>query len=290
MGARSHICAERFSTPYVTIIRRRIRPPVGARERLRSRFAGPREAAAGEVRGHARGLLVESLRVRDGLEYVGLWRSPHAFARRRCKLVLRKKYEPSFACPTVAVVLMTLTSLWLPTTGPRVTLCCVNLLVTIIWLSTLSEHHAGSVSTAPHVVFVSLCATLSCRVPGVRHRCPQAVALCRPMRSTPRSGELPGGPPSGSSFASVASSRLRQRLRGKRKWSILSHDPPMAAEMAEAPAPVPTNQEPRLREEWHAVSRALDRALFVAFVVTFISFRLVFAGHNWGGKSRGNRP
>ncbi|KAL3222952.1 hypothetical protein MRX96_049892 [Rhipicephalus microplus] len=66
----------------------------------------------------------------------------------------------------------------------------------------------------------------------------------------------------------------------------LSHDPPMAAEMAEAP--VSTNQEPRLREEWQAVSRALDRALFVAFVVTFISFRLVFAGHNWGGKSRTN--
>lgn len=33
-----------------------------------------------------------------------------------------------------------------------------------------------------------------CRVPGLRHRCPQVVAHGRPMRGTPKSGELPGGP------------------------------------------------------------------------------------------------
>ncbi|XP_037529845.1 neuronal acetylcholine receptor subunit beta-3 isoform X1 [Rhipicephalus sanguineus] len=204
-----------------------------------------------------------------------------------CKLVLRKKYEPSFACPTVAVVLMTLASLWLPTTGPRVTLCCVNLLVTIIWLSTLSEHHAGSVTTAPHVVFVSLSATLSavslaCAIAA--HKLLHSADRCEAPRGLVNFLEAPfwqflcvGG------FQPVSPAAARET-----EMEHLSHDPPMAAEMAEAPATVSTNREPRLREEWHAVSRALDRALFVAFVVTFISFRLVFAGHNWGGKSRVN--
>nr|XP_037271408.1 neuronal acetylcholine receptor subunit beta-3-like isoform X1 [Rhipicephalus microplus] len=204
-----------------------------------------------------------------------------------CKLVLRKKYEPSFACPTVAVVLMTLASLWLPTTGPRVTLCSVNLLVTIIWLSTLSEYHSGSVITAPHVVFVSLSATLSvaslaCAIAA--HKLLHSADRCEVPRGLVNFLEAPfwqflcvGG------FQPASSAAARET-----EMEHLSHDPPMAAEMAEAPAPVSTNQEPRLREEWQAVSRALDRALFVAFVVMFISFRLVFAGHNWGGKSRTN--
>lgn len=191
-----------------------------------------------------------------------------------CLLVLRKKYEPSLACPTVAVVLLTLATFWLPTTGPRVTLCGVNLLVAIIWLSTLTEHHAGSVSTAPHVVFLSLSATLaavSLAWAVATHKLLHSADRCEAPRGLVNLLEKPfwqflcvGG------YQPASSAAARET-----EMEHLSHDPPMAAEVA---APASTNQEPRLREEWHAVSRAVDRALFLAFVVTFISFRLVFGG------------
>nr|XP_037271409.1 neuronal acetylcholine receptor subunit beta-3-like isoform X2 [Rhipicephalus microplus] len=137
------------------------------------------------------------------------------------------------------------------------------------------------------VVFVSLSATLSvaslaCAIAA--HKLLHSADRCEVPRGLVNFLEAPfwqflcvGG------FQPASSAAARET-----EMEHLSHDPPMAAEMAEAPAPVSTNQEPRLREEWQAVSRALDRALFVAFVVMFISFRLVFAGHNWGGKSRTN--
>ncbi|XP_050030882.1 neuronal acetylcholine receptor subunit beta-3-like [Dermacentor andersoni] len=199
-----------------------------------------------------------------------------------CQMVLRKRYEPSLACPTVAVVLLTLATFWLPTTGPRVTLCCANFLVAIIWLSTLTEYHAGSISTAPHVVFLSLSATLaavSLAWAVATHKLLHSADRCEAPRGLVHLLETPfwqflcvGG------FQPASAAAARET-----EMEHLSHDPPMAAEVA---APASTNQEPRLREEWHAVSRAVDRALFVAFVVSFISFRLVFGGPHWGASSR----
>lgn len=195
-----------------------------------------------------------------------------------CRMVLRKKYEPSLACPTVAVVLLTLATFWLPATGPRVTLCGANLLVAIIWLSTLAKHHEGSITTAPHVVFLSLSATLaavSLAWAVATHKLLHSADRCEAPRGLVNFLETPfwqflcvGG------FQPASSAAARET-----EMEHLSHDPTMApAEVAAAAAPASTNQEPRLREEWCAVSRAVDRALFVAFVVAFISFRLVFGG------------
>ncbi|XP_077495621.1 neuronal acetylcholine receptor subunit alpha-5-like [Amblyomma americanum] len=192
-----------------------------------------------------------------------------------CSLVLRKKYEPSLSCPTAALVLITLITFWLPTSAPRITLCCANLLVTVIWLSTVADHHAGSIYTVPHVTFLSLSAILaaaSLAIAIATHKLLDSADRCEAPRGLVRLLDAPfwqllcvGG------FQPASSAAARET-----EMEQLSHDP-LAATSSTGLGP-----HQQREEEWRAVSRAVDRALFAAFVVTFVSIRLVFTGPHRG--------
>lgn len=45
------------------------------------------------------------------------------------------------------------------------------------------------------------------------------------------------------------------------------------------------DEETRKREEWSAVSRAVDRILFAAYAALFVFFRLFYAAPYWGAAS-----
>uniref|UniRef100_G3MS48 Neurotransmitter-gated ion-channel ligand-binding domain-containing protein n=1 Tax=Amblyomma maculatum TaxID=34609 RepID=G3MS48_AMBMU len=192
-----------------------------------------------------------------------------------CLMVLRKKYEASLSLPTAALVLITLATFWLPTSAPRITLCCANLLVTVIWLCTVADHHVGSIYTAPHVTFLSLSAVLaavSLAIALATYKFLDSADRCEAPRGLVRLLDAPfwqllcvGG------FQPDSAAAARET-----EMEQLSHDP-----LAATPS---TSEEPRQRrrEEWQSVSRAIDRALFAAFVVTFISFAWCSLVHTGG--------
>ncbi|XP_077544746.1 acetylcholine receptor subunit alpha-type deg-3-like [Haemaphysalis longicornis] len=206
------------------------------------------------------------------------------------ELALKKKYEANLVCPTVAVMLLTLASFWLPASGPRITLGCVNLLVTVICLATLSVHYEGYTQTAPHVAFLSVSAALvatSLAWAVVIHKLLHSADRCEAPRDLVRALEAPfwqflcvGGYQPASSV--VARETEMERLSEEDS----SASPPSPS----STTPPPTvgseeDEELRRREEWNAVSRAVDRILFAAYAALFVFFRLFYAAPYWGTTS-----
>lgn len=167
---------------------------------------------------------------------------------------MERKKSTSTSYVTATSVILTLVMFWLPpTSGRKVTLGCVTLFMLVFMVIELSYQFQGAAVVPKVVVFLShstiivavalVCSVFILRLAGGPQGCRAPPMLLNLVEGLP--GRL-----------------LCVSLQSERRTSD--------SEQLADDTPPPMKQEARRQREWYAVAQVIDRALFFAFVASFV--------------------